>query len=149
MFKDKLIKKSFKRRLKSRNWRFFATHAKSVETFIMFFFNDMNQSIANDKDKEKKSIKIFNTSILRSNTIMFYFKTINFFQMFLKAKDRYNIKINTNDFVFFYFRDRQFFEKDLKQFVFVNKKNFLKEIKINFHIAWKNIKNVTIYFFKY
>ena len=74
-------------------------------------------------------------SILRSNMIISYFKMINFFQTFLKANDRYNIKINMNDFISFYFRDRQFFEKNLKQFVFVNKEKFLKEIKINFHIA--------------
>ena len=79
MSKDKLIKKSSERRFKSRNRHFFATHAELVEAFIMFFFNDMNQSIANDKNKKEKLIKIFDTSILRLNTIMFYFKMINFF----------------------------------------------------------------------
>ena len=73
--------------------------------------------------------------ILRSNTIIFYFKTINFFQAFSKAKDRYNVKINKKNFVFLDFRDPQFFEKDLKQFIFVNKKKFLQKIKINFYIA--------------
>ena len=135
MLKNKLIKKSFERRFKNRNRHSFATHAEPVETFIMFLFNDMNQSIADDNYEKEKSIKIFNTSVLRSNTIMFYFKTINFFQAFSKAKDRYNVKINKNDFVFFYFRDRQFFEKNLKQFVFVNKEKFLKEVKINSYIA--------------
>ena len=115
----------------------------------MFFFNDTNQSIADDKNKKKKSIKISDTPILRSDTIMFYFKTINFFQTFSEAKDRYNVKINKKNFVSFYFRDRQFFEKNLKQFVFVNKEKFLQEIKISFHIAWKSVKNVTIYFLKY
>ena len=125
MSKNKLIKKPFERRLKNKSWHFFATHAESVETFIMFFFNDTNQSIADDKNEKKKSIKIFNTSILRSNTTMFYFKTINFFQTFSKAKNRYNVKINKKNFVSFYFRDRQSFEKNLKQFVFVNKEEFL------------------------
>ena len=134
MFKDKLIKKSSEHHFKSKNRHFFATHAESVEILIIFFFNDTNQSIANDRNEKKKLIKIFDTSILRSDTIMSYFKMINFFQMFLKAKNRYNIKININDFVFLYFRDRQFFEKNLKQFVFVNKEKFLKEVKINFYI---------------
>ena len=79
MFKDKLIKKSFKHRFKSRSRHFFATHAKSVEFFIMFLFNDTNQSIANDKNEKEKSIKVFDTPILRSDTIMSYFKMINFF----------------------------------------------------------------------
>ena len=105
MFKNKLIKKSFERQFKSKNRHSFATHAELIEIFIMFLFNDTNQSIANDNYEKKKSIKIFNTSILRSNTIMFYFKTINFFQTFSKTKNRYNIKINKKDFVFFYFRD--------------------------------------------
>ena len=125
MSKDKLIKKSFKRHFRNRSRHSFATHAESVEIFIMSLFNDMNQSIADDKNEKEKSIKISDTSVLRSDTIMFYFKTINFFQTFSKAKDRYNIKINKKNFVFLYFRDRQFFEKDLKQFVFVNKKKFL------------------------
>ena len=135
IFKDKLIKKFFERRFKSKNRHSFVTHAKSIEIFIMFLFNDTNQSIADDKNEKKKLIKIFDMSILRLDTIMFYFKTINFFQTFLKAKDRYNVKINKKNFVFFYFRDRQFFEKNLKQFVFVNKKKFLQKIKINFYIA--------------
>ena len=135
MFKDKLIKKSSERRFKNRNRYSFATHAELVEIFIIFLLNHINQSIANDKNEKKKSIKISDTSILRLDTIMFYFKMINFFQAFLKAKDQYNVKINKNDFVFFYFRDRQFFEKGLKQFVFINKKKFLKKIKINSHIV--------------
>ena len=79
IFKDKLIKKSFEHHLKSKNRHFFATHAESVEIFIMSFFNDMNQSIADDKNEKEKSIEISDTSILRSDTIMFYFKMINFF----------------------------------------------------------------------
>ena len=134
MPKDKLIKKFSERRLKSKSRHFFATHAESVEAFIMFLFNDTNQSIANDRNEKEKSIKIFDTSILRSNTIMSYFKAINFFQTFSKAKNRYNIKINKKNFVSFYFRNRQFFEKDLKQLVFINKEKFLQEVKINFHI---------------
>ena len=42
IFKDKLIKKSFERHFKSKNQYFFATHAESVEIFIMSFFNDIN-----------------------------------------------------------------------------------------------------------
>ena len=79
MFKDKLIKKFFERPFKNKSRHSFATHAESVEIFIMFFLNDMNQSIADDNYEKKKSIKIFDTSILRSDTIMSYFKTINFF----------------------------------------------------------------------
>ena len=124
VFKDKLIKKSFEYRFKSKNRHFSATHAESIEIFIMFLFNNINHSIANNKNKKKKSIKISDTSILRSNTIMSYFKTINFFQTFSKAKNRYNIKINKKNFVSFYFRDRQFFEKNLNNSSLSIKRNF-------------------------
>ena len=101
----------------------------------MSFLNNINQSIANDKNEKEKLIKIFDTSILRSDTIIFYFKTINFFQMFSETKDRYNVKINKKNFIFFYFRDRQFFKKNLKQLVFINKEKFLQKVKINSHIT--------------
>ena len=42
MFKNKLIKKFFERRFKNKSQHFFATHAESVEIFIMSFFNDTN-----------------------------------------------------------------------------------------------------------
>ena len=54
-------------------------HAESVEIFIMSFFNDMNQLIADNKNEKKKLTKVFDTSTLQLDTIMSYFKIINFF----------------------------------------------------------------------
>ena len=54
MFKNKLIKKFSERHFKSKNQHFFATHAESFEVFIMSFFNNMNQLIA-DNNYEKKN----------------------------------------------------------------------------------------------
>ena len=56
-----------------------------------------------------------------------YFKTINFFQNVLLAKDCYNIKFYFENFVSLYYYDRQFVKKDQQYFVFINKEKFLKE----------------------
>ena len=69
--KNKLTKKLLQRRFKSKSQHVFATHQESVDSFIIFFFNNMNQLIADDEN-EKNEMK-------KSNTIMFFFKTFIFF----------------------------------------------------------------------
>ena len=61
-----------------------------------------------------------------------YLKTISFFQNVSLAKNRYNIKLNFENFIFLYYYDRQFAKKNEQYFVFINKKNFLKKAQINF-----------------
>ena len=122
--KNKLIKKSSQRRFRNKNRRAFATHQESIDSFIIFFLNDMNQLIANNEN-EKNEMK-------KSNTIMLFLKTFIFFQKIKQAKDRFDIKINKENFMSLYYYDREFFEKDSQEVVFVNKKKFLKEIKTNF-----------------
>ena len=70
--KNKLIKKSSQRRFRNKNRHAFATHQESVDSFIIFLFNDMNQLIADDED-EKNEMK-------KSDTIMLFLKTFIFFQ---------------------------------------------------------------------
>ena len=70
--KNKLIKKFSQRRLKNKNQHVSATHQESVDSFIIFFLNDMNQLIANDKNEKNEMKKL--------NTIMFFLKTFTFFQ---------------------------------------------------------------------
>ena len=57
-----------------------------------------------------------------------YFKTINFFQNILLAKDYYNIKHNFENLISFYYYDRQFAKKNQQYFVFINKEKFLKKV---------------------
>ena len=72
MFKNKLIKKFFEHHFKNKSRHFFATHVKSVDFVITFLFNDTNQSIVNDEDEKNELIKLFDTLVLRSNTIIFF-----------------------------------------------------------------------------
>ena len=145
MFKDqesknKLIKKFFQRRFKSRSRHVFATYQELNDSFIIFLFNNMNQLIKKDEDKESE--------IKRLNTIMLFSKTFIFFQEFKQAKDRFNIKIDIKNFVSFHFYDREFFEQDSHQIVFINKKKFLTKIKINFQMTFDDVKNIIMYFLK-
>ena len=70
--RNKLIKKFSQRRFRSKNRHASATHQESVDSFIIFLFNDTNQLIANDED-EKNEMK-------KSDTIMLFLKTFIFFQ---------------------------------------------------------------------
>ena len=69
--KNKLIKKSSQRRFKSKNRHVSATHQESIDSFIIFLLNDMNQLIANDEDEKNEMKKL--------NTIMLFLKTFIFF----------------------------------------------------------------------
>ena len=70
--KNKVNKKSFNRRLKSRNRYSSATNLKSFDFLVLFLFNDTNQSTAENKNEKSEQIKM-------SDTIKSYFKTISFF----------------------------------------------------------------------
>ena len=84
----------------------------------------------------------------KSDTIMLFLKTFIFFQEIKQAKNHFDIKINKEDSVSFYYYDRKSFEKDSQEIVFVNKKKFLKKIKVNFQVIFDDIKNVIIYFLR-
>ena len=114
--KIRMNKKSFNRRLKSRSRYSSATNLKSFDLFVIFLFNDTNQLITENKNEKSKQIKVL-------DTIKLYSKTISFFQNVLLTKDRYNIKLDFENFIFLYYYDRQFVKKDLQYFVFINKKS--------------------------
>ena len=103
--KNRINKKSFNRRLKSRNRYSSATNLKSFNSFVIFLLNDTNQSTAKNKNKENEQIKML-------NTIKSYFKAISFFQNISLTKNYYNIKLNFENFVFFYYYNRQFAKKN-------------------------------------
>ena len=69
--KNKLIKKSFQRRLKNRNRHVSATYQELNDSFIISFINDTNQLIKENEDEKNETEK--------SNTIMFFSKTFIFF----------------------------------------------------------------------
>ena len=79
--KNKVSKKSFNRRLKSRNRYSSALNLESFDFFVISLFNDTNQSTAKNKNEKSEQIKM-------SNTMKSYFKTINFFQNVSLIKDR-------------------------------------------------------------
>ena len=56
-----------------------------------------------------------------------YCKIISVFQNVSLTKDRYNIKLDSENFVFLYYYDRQFAKKNQQYLVFINKEKFLKE----------------------
>ena len=122
--KNKLIKKFFQRRLKNRSRHVFATYQKLNNSFIISLLNNTNQLVEEDEDEKSEAKK--------SNTIMLFSKTFIFFQKFKQAKSRFNIKVDTKNFVFFHFYDREFFEQNSHQIVFINKKKFLTKVKVNF-----------------
>ena len=103
--KNKVNKKSFNRRFKSRNRYFYVTNLKSFNFFVISLFNDIKQSTAKYKNEKSEQIKM-------SNTMKLYFKAINFFQNVSLMKDCYNIKLDFKNFVFFYYYDRQFAKKN-------------------------------------
>ena len=70
MFKDKLIKKFSERHFKNKSRHSFATHVKSVDFVITSFLNNINQLIMNNENEKDESIKVSDTFILRSDTIM-------------------------------------------------------------------------------
>ena len=79
MFKDqesknKLIKKFFQRRFKSKSRHASATYQELNNSFIIFLVNDTNQLIEEDED-EKNETK-------ESDTTMLFFKEFIFFQEF-------------------------------------------------------------------
>ena len=78
-----------------------------------------------------------------------YFKIISFFQNVSLAKNRYNIKLDFENFVSFYYYNRQFAKKNQQYFVFINKEKFLKEVQTNFQLKFESAKNVTMYFRKF
>ena len=96
--KNRVNKKSFDRRLKSRSQYFSATNLKSFDLFIIFLLNDTNQLTAKNKNKESKQIKML-------DTMKSYFKTINFFQNVSLAKDCYNIRLDFENSIFLYYYD--------------------------------------------
>ena len=109
MFKDqesknKLIKKSFQRRFKSKSRHVSATYQELNDSFIIFLVNDIDQLIEENEDEKSETKK--------SNTIMLFSKKFIFFQKFKQAKNRFSIKINTENLVFLHFYDRKFFEQD-------------------------------------
>ena len=121
--KNKLIKKSSQRHLQSRNDYAFTTSQELVNLFIISLLNNTNQLIKNDENEKSETE--------RSNTTILFFKIFIFFQKFKQAKNRFNIKIDKENFIFFHFYNRKFFEKNSSQIVFVNKKKSLIKIKIN------------------
>ena len=139
---NKINKKSFNRRFKSRSRYSSAMNLKSFDSFVISLFNDTNQSTAKDKNEKSEQIKM-------SNTMKLYFKTISFFQNVLLTKNRYNIKLNFENFIFLYYYDRQFAKKNQQYFVFINKEKFLKETQINFQLKFESAKNATMYFRKF
>ena len=102
--KNKVDKKSSNRRLRSRNRYSSVTNLESFNFLVISLFNDTNQSVVENKNEKSKQIKM-------SNTMKSYFKTINFFQNVLLAKNRYNIRLNFENSVFLYYYDRQFAKK--------------------------------------
>ena len=92
--KNKVNKKSFNRRLKSRNRYSSVINLKSFDLLVISLLNDTNQSTTENKNEKSEQIKM-------SNTMKLYFKTISFFQNVLLTKNRYNIKFNFENFVFF------------------------------------------------
>ena len=140
--KNKVNKKSFNRRLKSRNRYSFTINLESFNFFVISLFNDINQSTTENKNEQNEQIKI-------SNTMKSYFKTISFFQNVSLAKDRYNIRLDFKNFVSFYYYDQQFAKKNQQYFVFINKEKFLKEAQINFQLKFESAKNATMYFRKF
>ena len=118
--KNKINKKSFNRRFKSKDRYSSAINLKSFDLFVIFLFNDTNQSTAKNKNEESEQIKM-------SDTMKSYFKTISFFQNVSLAKNCYNIKLDFENSVSFYYYDRQFAKKNQQYLVFINKKKFLKE----------------------
>ena len=103
--KNKVNKKSFNRRFKSKSRYSSATNLESFDFFVIFLFNDINQSTTKDKNEKSEQIKM-------SNTMKSYFKIISFFQNVSLTKDRYNIKLDFENSVFFYYYDRQFAKKN-------------------------------------
>ena len=79
---------------------------------------------------------------------MLFFKTFIFFQKFKQAKNRFSIKVDTENFVFLHFYDRKSFGINSHQIVFVNKKKFLTKVKVNSQMIFDDVKNITMYFFK-
>ena len=78
-----------------------------------------------------------------------YFKAISFFQNISLTKNRYNIRLNFENFIFLYYYDRQFAKKNQQYFVFINKEKFLKEAQINSQLRFESAKNATMYFRKF
>ena len=140
--KNKINKKSFNRRLKSRNRYSSVTNLKSFDFFVIFLLNDTNQSTTKNKNEENEQIKM-------SNTMKSYFKAINFFQNVSLTKDRYNIKLDFENSVSLYYYDRQFAKKNQQYLVFINKEKFLKKAQINFQLRFESAENVTMYFRKF
>ena len=140
--KNKVDKKSFNRRLRSRSRYSFITNLKSFDFLVIFLFNDTNQSTTKDKNEESEQIEM-------SNTMKSYFKTISFFQNVSLTKNRYNIRLDFENSVFLYYYDRQFAKKNQQYFVFINKEKFLKKAQINFQLSFESAKNVTMYFRKF
>ena len=121
--KNKLIKKSSQRRLKSKSRHASATYQELNDLFIIFLVNDIDQLIEEDEDEKSEAERL--------NTTMLFFKKFIFFQESKQAKNRFNIKVNTKNFVSFHFYDREFFGQDSHQTVFINKKKFLTKVKVN------------------
>ena len=78
-----------------------------------------------------------------------YFKAISFFQNVSLTKNRYNIKLDFENFISFYYYNRQFAKKNQQYLVFINKEKFLKKAQINFQLKFESVKNVTMYFRKF
>ena len=133
-----MIKKFSQRCFKSKNHHVSVIFQELIDLFIIFFLNNTNELIENNKNKESKAEKL--------NTIILFSKIFIFFEKFKQAKNRFNIKIDNENFVFFHFYDRKLFEKDLHQIIFVNKEKFLIKVKVNFEVIFDDIKNITIYF---
>ena len=70
--KNKVNKKSFNRRLESRNRYSSATKLELFDLLVIFLFNNINQSTAEDKNKKSEQRKM-------SDTMRSYFKIISFF----------------------------------------------------------------------
>ena len=111
--KNKINKKSFNRCLKSGKQDSFITSLKLFDFFVIFLFNNINQSITKNENKESEQIKM-------SDTIKLYFKTISFFQNVSSIKDYYNIRLDFENLLSLYYYDRQFVKKDQQYFVFIN-----------------------------
>ena len=137
--KNKVNKKSSNRRLRSRSRYFSAINLKSFDSFVIFLFNDTNQSTAEDKNEKSEQIKM-------SDSMKSYFKIISFFQNVSLAKDCYNIKLDFENFVFLYYYNRQFAKKNQQYLVFINKEKFLEKIQINFQLNFESVKDAIMYF---
>ena len=140
--KNKVNKKFSNRRLESRNRYSSVINLKSFDFFVIFLLNDTNQLTTKNRNEKNEQIKM-------SDTMKLYFKTISFFQNVSLIKDRYNIKLNVENFISFYYYDRQFAKKNQQYFVFINKEKFLKETQINSQLRFESIKDATMYFRKF